>query len=192
MKFAEHMKRRVYFPLFDYTIENMKNIGVLLILFLISFGVNAQNPKIDKLEMLFDQGHYKRVKRKASRLLDDPEYDFSMLPSYYKSISLFQLAQNEYWLLAHPNALEEAQALFLKVKRSSDGDKILNAHMYELSWLKNDMLSWAADQKRLGNQKEFEKIQELMDVLFEDVPEVDATPVNTSPVELPNQIRSKR
>jgi hypothetical protein len=168
----------------------MKGIGILLITFLISFSADAQNPRLDKLEMFFDQGHYKKVRRKSSRLLDDPEYDFSMLPAYYKSISLFQLAQNEYWLLAHPKALDEAKALFLEVKNSSDGEKIVNSHMYELAWLKNDMISWAADLKRLGKQKEFEKVQELIDVLFEEVPGIDSTPVdlnllNSSIVENP-------
>lgn len=156
----------------------MKGIGVLLITFLISFSADAQNPRLDKLEMFFDQGHYKKVRRKSSRLLDDPEYDFSMLPSYYKSISLFQLAQNEYWLLAHPKALDEAKALFLEVKNSNDGEKIVNSHMYELAWLKNDMISWVADLKRLGKQKEFEEVQELIDILFEEVPEIDSSPVD--------------
>ena len=158
----------------------MKGIGILLITFLISFIADAQNPRLDKLEMFFDQGHYKKVRRKSSRLLDDPEYDFSMLPAYYKSISLFQLAQNEYWLLTHPKALDEAKALFLIVKNSNDGEKILNSHMYELAWLKNDMISWAADLKRLGKQKEFEEVQELIDVLFEEVPEIDVTPVDSN------------
>jgi cell wall-associated NlpC family hydrolase len=93
---------------------------------------------------------------------------------------LFQLAQNEYWLLAHPKALDEAKTLFLEVKNSSDGEKIVNSHMYELAWLKNDMISWAADLKRLGKQKEFEKVQELIDVLFEEVPEIDSTPVDSN------------
>ena len=158
----------------------MKGIGILLITFLISFIADAQNPRLDKLEMFFDQGHYKKVRRRSSRLLDDPEYDFSMLPAYYKSISLFQLAQNEYWLLTHPKALDEAKALFLIVKNSNDGEKILNSHMYELAWLKNDMISWAADLKRLGKQKEFEEVQELIDVLFEEVPEIDVTPVDSN------------
>lgn len=158
----------------------MKGIGILLITFLISFIADAQNPRLDKLEMFFDQGHYKKVRRRSSRLLDDPEYDFSMLPAYYKSISLFQLAQNEYWLLTHPKALDEAKALFLIVKNSNDGEKIMNSHMYELAWLKNDMISWAADLKRLGKQKEFEEVQELIDVLFEEVPEIDVTPVDSN------------
>ena len=158
----------------------MKGIGILLITFLISFIADAQNPRLDKLEMFFDQGHYKKVRRKSSRLLDDPEYDFSMLPAYYKSISLFQLAQNEYWLLTHLKSLDEAKALFLIVKNSNDGEKIMNSHMYELAWLKNDMISWAADLKRLGKQKEFEEVQELIDVLFEELPEIDVTPLDSN------------
>ena len=155
----------------------MRKIGVLLVLFLTSFVAEAQNPSFDKLEMLFDQGHYKRVKRKASRLMDDPEYDFSsMLPTYYKSISMFQLVQNEYWTLRHPKALEQAKELFLTVKKSESGEKIFNAHMYELAWVKNDMISWAADLKRMGKQKEFEEVQELIDILFEDLPAVDVKP----------------
>ena len=47
--------------------------------------------------------------------------------------------------------------------------------MYELVWLKNDMISWAADLKRQGKQKEFEKAQELIDILFENVEAVDVT-----------------
>jgi cell wall-associated NlpC family hydrolase len=52
------------------------------------------------------------------------------------------------------------------------------------------MISWAADLKRLGKQKEFEKVQELIDVLFEEVPGIDSTPVdlnllNSSIVENP-------
>lgn len=156
----------------------MRKLSVLAVVFLLSFQVDAQNARLDKLEMLFDQGHYMRVKRKANRLLDDPEYDFSMLPAYYKSISLFQLSQNEYWLMAHPNSLEEAKKLFETVKNSESGEKILSAHMYELSWLKNDMISWAADLKRLGKQKEFEQVQELIDVLFENIDSIDgSTPI---------------
>ena len=97
-----------------------------------------------------------------------------MMPTYYRSISLFQLCQNGFWLSRHPEALETAEKLFIDVKRSSDGTKIFNAHMYELSWLRSDLISWTADLKRMGNQESFEEVQELIDRLFEDVPNVDA------------------
>ncbi len=134
----------------------------------------GQNKHFDRLEMYYSQGHYKRTYRKAGRLLDKPEYDYSMMPTYYRSISLFQLCQNGFWLTRHPEALKTAEKLFIEVKRSEVGTKIFNAHMYELSWLRSDMISWAADLKRMGSQESFEEVQELIDRLFEDVPNVDA------------------
>lgn len=141
------------------------------------FSMNSafgQNKHFDRLEMYYSQGHYKRTYRKSGRLLDKPEYDYSMMPTYYRSISLFQLCQNGFWLSRHPEALKTAEKLFYDVKRSEVGTKIFNAHMYEISWLRADMVSWAADLKRMGSQESFEEVQELIDRLFEDVPNVDA------------------
>jgi hypothetical protein len=105
-----------------------------------------------------------------------------MLPSYYKSLSLLKLSQNEYWLLRRPNSLEEAKELFLKVKRSDDAKKIFESHMYELSWVKNDMIAWASDLKRIGKKDKFEEVQELIDELFEDVEHMDDSPVDTDAI----------
>lgn len=151
----------------------MKNFLIIIGLLFIGFEAAAQHPKFDKLEVNFAQRHYKRVLRKSNRLLDNPTYDFSMLPTYYKSISLFQLSQNTFWLLRHPGALEEAERLFLEVKKAEDGEKIFNAHMYEVSWLKSDLLSWAGDLKRMGKQEQFENVQRIIATIFDDVPVVD-------------------
>lgn len=163
----------------------MKKVLLVIPLILLHLEVQAQNPKFDRLEMHYAQRHYRKVYRMSNRLLDKPEYDFSYLPKYYKSISLFQLCQNRHWMLRHKNALEDAKKLFLEVKHSEDGEKIFNAHMYEISWLKNDMISWAADMKRMGYQESFEEVSELVDVLFEEVPEVDAGNSANHVVDLP-------
>lgn len=134
----------------------------------------GQNKPFDRLEMYYSQGHYKRTYRISGNLLDKPEYDYSMMPTYYRSISLFQLCQNGFWLSRHPEALETAEKLFTDVKRSEVGTKIFNAHMYELTWLRADMIAWAGDLKRMGNQESFEEIQALVDRLFDGVPNVDA------------------
>ena len=113
----------------------MKVKIILVSFFAILYGGFAygQNPKFDKLEMLFDQGHYKRVHRKADRLLDNPEYDYSQLPKYYKSLSLFQLSQNEYWLSRHTDALDNAKNLFTEVRDSDDSQDLFLAHMLVLA-----------------------------------------------------------
>ncbi|HIP32668.1 MAG TPA: CHAP domain-containing protein [Crocinitomicaceae bacterium] len=144
----------------------MKKHLILFCALFLYANVHAQNPKIDKLEMLFSQKHYKRVYRKANRLLDNPEYDFSMMPTYYKSLSLFQLAQNKYWFGRHDQALVDAKRLFLKVKNSENGQKIFNAHMYEIAWLKEDLISWASDLKRMGEGNKFNEVQKVIEQTF--------------------------
>ena len=122
-------------------------IFVITVFVLVMNTAFGQNKKFDRLEMYYAQGHYKRTYRQAGNLMDKPEYDYSMMPTYYRSISLLQLSQNGFWLSRHPEALKDAETMFNEVKRSEVGTKIFNAHMYELSWLRSDMIAWAADLK---------------------------------------------
>lgn len=161
-------------------------IGVFCIAVLSSFQANAQNPKFDNLEMLFEQGHYKRVYRKSNRLLDKPEYDYSLLPKYYKSLSLFQLSQNEYWRLRNKNALDDAISLFKEVKDDPMGQSVFEAHMYELQWVKSDLLSWATDLNRLGKREDFMKVQKAIEELFGNVESMEPK----EPVVIPEETDS--
>lgn len=145
---------------------------VFLVLIWVAQGAQAQVKEFDKLEMLYAQGHYLRVSRKADLLLDKPEFDYSLMPSYYKSISLLQLIQNRYWLKSRPEAMKEAERLFLEVKSSQDASKLFNAHMYELSWLRSDMQTWVSDLKRMGKQEEFAAAQQLMHTIFKGIPDL--------------------
>jgi hypothetical protein len=148
----------------------------LLIVVFVAFcfsSVSAQIREFDKLEVLYAQNHYKMVYRRANALLDIPDYDFSQIPKFYKSISLFQLCQNDRWLIRHPNALEDAAKLFVEIKKSSDGKKVFDAHIYEISFLKHDLISWAEDLKRRGKKEEFERLQKVTNSLFDDIPDID-------------------
>lgn len=150
---------------------------ILLLLFVgVRFEARAQNPEFDKLEMLFDQRHYKKVYRRSRRLMDNPEYDFSLLPKYYKSLSGLQLSQNERWFLRHPHALEDAKELFLEIKRDEDADKLFASHKYELVWVKDELTTWAADLKRRNKNDEFKVVQEIIDVVFENIDDLDEMP----------------
>ena len=147
-------------------------VGFLMVIGFASFA-KAQVPEFDKLEMLYAQNHYKMVYRKANRLLDIPDYDWSQIPKFYKALSLFQLSQNEHWLVNHPNALDDAADLFREIKKSSDGRKIFNAHMYEISFLKHDLIAWAEDLKRRSQKEEFEHLQKAMAGLFDEIPDLE-------------------
>jgi hypothetical protein len=159
-------------------------IGLLLLFIGAGFSLSAQNPKFDNLEMLFEQGHYKRVYRKSNRLMDKPEYDFSVLPKYYKSLALFQLTQNEYWRLKNKQALDEAIALFREVKESDGARVLFDAHMYELEWVKSDLLSWSSDLNRLGKREDFLKVQQAIKELFDEVESVEPK----EPVVVPDEV----
>jgi hypothetical protein len=123
--------------------------------------------------MLYAQGHYSLVLKKANRILDNPEFDYSQVPKFYKSIAIMQLCQNELYLRKHPDYLEEAKDLFVAVKKSNEGVKILNAHIYELSALKKDIGSWIEDLKRKNDKKTFEIVQNTLRSIFENVPDIE-------------------
>ncbi len=163
-----------------------------LTIFLLFFygGVKAQNPKIDKLEMLYAQRHYRKVYRKANRLLDNPEYDFSVMPTYYRSISLLQLAQNEFWFKKHPDAVKEAKDGLLLVKKSGKGKLIFTAHQNELAGLKEDLIAWGSDLKRMKNVQGFSDVQKLLEVIFEGIIIDDKTVERDGIIEPPTQEES--
>lgn len=151
----------------------MKTLFVFILVVFVGSESWTQVREFDKLEMFYAQGHYKSVYRKASRLLDIPDYDYSQVPTFYRSLALFQLSQNEYWLNRSPKALEEAGQLFRQIKKSSDGKKILEAHVYEIAYLKADLISWAEDLKRRDKITEFENLQKVMDGLFDGIPDLE-------------------
>lgn len=150
----------------------MKKVIVLIFILISSSYAQSQIPEFDRLEMYYAQGHYKMVYRKANRLLDQPDYDYSVLPSFYKSLSLFQLSQNKHWLIRNQDALADAEKLFVEVRKSGDGPKVLTAHIHEVSALKKDLMSWAEDLKRLGDKETFDRLQKIMNSLFNDVPDL--------------------
>ena len=149
------------------------------IVLFIPFLVNAQHPKFDKLEQLYDQQHYALVYRKSIRLLDNPEFDFSQLPLYYKSISSLQLAQNEFWKKRRPNIIESSFDQLMIIKKDTKGRKILISHATEIRELKLSLDSWLSDLKRQKRESEFNQIKNRMNLFFQDLDiEMDNERVN--------------
>ena len=150
-----------------------------IVLLFLSTHVLAQNPAIDHLEMLYDQGYYSLVYRKAARLLDKPEYDFSKLPGYYRSISTLQLAQVEHWSKRHQSNIDEALKYLLELRETTKGKVIIHAHISEVSFLKKDLDSWLAFGKQ---SKTFDRAnwQQFVQQFFADLPliEVDGNKGN--------------
>ncbi len=147
------------------------NKSLLFVLFFIGISSDflAQVPAFDKLEMLYDQGYYRMVHRRANRYLDKPDYDFSLLPSYYKSISALHLAQESQWARRNPQAHLEAFNELIRIQSTPKGKIIFEAHAFELQNLKTDIESWIADLRRQKRGEEATAIANLANQLFEKV-----------------------
>lgn len=133
------------------------------------FNSNAQNPVFDNLEMLYDQGHYRKVYRKANQLLDNPEYDYSQMPKYYRSISMMQLAQNDFWRQRNKGVIQEAEKLFYEVRETPTGQKIITAHMFELAKLRQDLTAWKFSLKEQGNEKTAKEVGHVISTIFDEM-----------------------
>src|SRR3989344_766678 len=81
----------------------------IFLLVFVSTEINAQVRAFDKLEILYDQDHYSMVYCRANRLLDKPDYDYSLQPEFYKSLAMFHLSRQDFWSQIHPNSLQDAR-----------------------------------------------------------------------------------
>jgi hypothetical protein len=132
----------------------------------------SQTPEFDLLEMQYDQGHYRQVYRKAGRFMDNPEFDYSYLPRYYRAISALQLAQNDKWRKRNKNAIVDAREVLLNMNKTIEGRRVLAAHSYELSSLKKDLEQWASDVQIQGDLGLFRTIAAILNEFFKDIPSV--------------------
>lgn len=114
----------------------MKHTFLIVLIFpiLIGFG---QDKKIDNLEILYDQGYYAKVSRKASVLLANPEYDYSGLPAYYKALALFRLSDNPTWFNRHNDAISQASELYKKAMSYEKSPDYVLSHYAEIAAIKS-------------------------------------------------------
>lgn len=144
----------------------MKTV-IFSIFFISSIATFGQVLKFDQLEMYYDQGHFKSVYRKSKRLLDNPEYDYSKTPAFYKAISSFQLARNNRWRNRHPDCLSIASGLMIDILKSPNGQNLMDIHSFEMSTLKKDLISWAEDLKIQEEIELFNQVNAILETYFD-------------------------
>lgn len=142
----------------------------------------AQVPAFDRLEQLFFQKHYKIVYRKANRLLNNPTYDYSKIPLYYRSISALEIASDPRWSNQNVGVFEKGINDLLAIKNTISGRLIFEAHIYELSVLKTDLDSWLSDIKRQGAKEKYEQYSELLSKLFFGLNLIDVYEISSEQV----------
>jgi cell wall-associated NlpC family hydrolase len=163
-----------------------KNIRIsfwILFLFVATSNLSlAQVSAFDRLEQLFFQKHYKIVYRKANRLLNKPEFDYSKIPLYYRSISALELASNPIWFKKNQAEFEQAMNDLIAIKKTEQGNSIFQAHIKELSVLRTDLDGWLSDLKRQGHENSFTKYKESISMIFYGVKLIDLYEKKAEPI----------
>ena len=118
----------------------------------------SQDKKIDQLEVLYDQGYYSKVLRKSKKLMADPNYDYSGLPVYYKSLSLFRLCDNPQYHKRHKNAIKEAVESYDAFADHSNYEVYIHAHYYEISSLKTYLEKFDDRLRELGYEDDAKRV----------------------------------
>ena len=127
---------------------------------LVSQSTFAQDRKIDQLEILYDQGYYRKVLRKSKKLMADPAYDYSGLPVYYKALATFRLANDPTWRKHHKGAIEDAILSYQQFAEHPSYESYVHAHYYEIASLKSYL-------EKLGKELEDLGFNEDASMLFE-------------------------
>ncbi|HIP37670.1 MAG TPA: NlpC/P60 family protein [Crocinitomix sp.] len=139
----------------------MKNWVVFIIIF-VGFQSFSQDKKIDKLEIYYDQGHYTRVYRKANQLLANPNYDYSAMPKFYKSLAIFRLSNDLTWLKRHKNEINDAINLYRLFLEHNSAEDYIKAHYVEIGELKIYLQTLEERLKTLGYKTQAEQIHKFV------------------------------
>jgi len=138
----------------------MKYLFLIGFVFLVRTGI-SQDKKIDQLEILYDQGFYSKVLRKSSKLIAQPEYDYSGLPSFYKSLALFRLANDKAWFKRHKYAVSEAVEEYGTFMANVSYSDYLAAHYHEIASLKTYLVDLETKLKSLRYTEAATQIQKF-------------------------------
>lgn len=139
----------------------MQKILVLIVLF-VGLNAFAQDKKIDKLEVLYAQKHYTKVLRKSNALLANPEYDYSGMPSFYKSLALFRLSEDEVYFKRHKKSISEAIELYRNFLEFKDAEHYIKSHYVEISDLKNHLDKLSKQMSKWGYEKDSKRIKNFI------------------------------
>lgn len=148
----------------------MKQYLVIILSFLIVHFSHGQNANFDKLELLYSQGHYSKVYKQTGKLLDNPENDYSRIPTFYRALSIFQLSENRQWAKSRPHAIADAKEMYLKLQATQEGLAVIENHLDQVVALKQDLMNRIGDLKREGRENDASELQFLVSDLFDAIP----------------------
>lgn len=147
----------------------MKKFVFLSVVCLFSFVSFAQQKQLNQLELLYKQQHLRMVFRKANRLLDNPEFDFTLMPKFYKAITALELSENSFWFMRHDSVLVEAKSTLRQLKASNEGLALVSKNAEELGKLKYRLTNRLNEFKRKKKKDHYEQLKDAMGTFFDDI-----------------------
>ncbi len=151
----------------------MKKIFLLFFVSLISLVSFAQQKQLNQLDLLYQQQHIRMVFRKANRLLDAPEFDFSVTPKFYKAITALELSKNKFWLMRHDNVLIETKAVLISINSSSEGKALIAKNLTELGKLKSRLYKQLNFYKIEKNDLKYNELKGAMGTFFDTIKTIE-------------------
>lgn len=137
--------------------------SLVLLLMILCFNAFGQDKKIDRLEMFYSQGYYAKVLRQSEKLLADPLYDYSGMPSFYKSLSLFRLSADPFWFKKHPTAIDDAIEAYQVFMDNEQYMDYIFAHYFELAALKTYLEKLQSEFGEKGFKGTADKIKSFIE-----------------------------
>ncbi|MFN3918581.1 MAG: C40 family peptidase [Flavobacteriales bacterium] len=164
-------------------------VAILLIgLFFSSFRVAAQNMrKVDKLEMLYDQGNFRAIVRRTNRMIKNDEYNGIAAPYFFRSMAKLQLNYKDGIIQDGYSMSEIASDFnrFLQLDSNAYWARAYASYFYETRQEIYGYLGVAAgdDPSQLVNEK-FQELSVVFgnEVAFKDVITVSNPPDKPKPI----------
>ncbi|MFM7565139.1 MAG: C40 family peptidase [Flavobacteriales bacterium] len=127
------------------------NLTFLLLLVFVSPSFWSQNPTFDRLEQLYDQGHFGMVWRKAGRYLKHNNLSESILPVYYQSMASIQLGVRRSFKRKEAEDLAQELEELISLLASEKGQTLLRSHQEEVLHLSESLTESLTDEFVLKN-----------------------------------------
>lgn len=107
----------------------------------------------DRMEQLYDQGHYRMVYRRALRYLNNPVFDYSIVPKYYHSLTALQRIQSVSFRRRKSEELQASFEFISQLTLTVKGREIVRTHYNELEGLQLDLSAWLQSEIEKGSSE---------------------------------------
>ncbi len=153
-------------------------IGLLLLVMCVS-ATYGQDRSLNKLNLLYTQGNYRLTYWNADKLVNNPDYDSSLLPRYYRAISLLRLENKFLFKRRNPSPWVEGGNLLKELKLLSESKVLFVKHKEEISALRFYLLDELEKYKTKKNKDSYRRLKEVLVGLFEGLPYSEQRTIST-------------